>query len=126
VNVRIAIGARPGLIAAPRPLRMSAHGRLVTWGLMLIGALILLHAIFGDSGFLQLYRTRLAYQGLVLEVESLAATNAALETEIEALRSDPLTIETLAREQLGLVSPGDLVLAQLPAPSGLDTPRAAP
>jgi len=115
VNVKIAIGVRPGAIAPSRPAQLSARGRLITWGLMLIGALVLLQAIFGNSGFLQLYRTRLTYQALVLEVESLAASNTALEAEIDALRRDPMTIETLAREQLGLVVPGDLVLAENPA-----------
>ncbi|HEX9639459.1 MAG TPA: septum formation initiator family protein [Acidobacteriota bacterium] len=122
MNVKIAIGARPGVLSPPHAARLSARGRLIIWGLMLIGALVLLHAIFGNSGFLQLYRTRLTHQGLLLEVESLAATNAALEREIEALRSDPMTIETLAREQLGLIAPGDRVLvAALPA--GANTRR---
>ncbi len=38
------------------------------------------------------------------------AENKQLTEEIQALRSDPNTIERLAREELKLVKPGEVVL----------------
>jgi cell division protein FtsB len=41
---------------------------------------------------------------------SLAETNAALRRDIEALRNDPHAIVDIARDELGLVRPGELVI----------------
>jgi cell division protein FtsB len=40
----------------------------------------------------------------------LRAENAALRRRAERLRTDPATIEGVARETLGLVRPGELVV----------------
>jgi cell division protein FtsB len=46
-----------------------------------------------------------------------------LHGNIQELRSDPLALERLAREELGLVKPGDVVLV-LPAEPGTKPPGA--
>jgi len=47
------------------------------------------------------------------EVRALEEDNARLVHEVEALRTDPQAIEDHARDELGMVYPGELVL-QLP------------
>ena len=42
--------------------------------------------------------------------ESLAKENLALGQEIRGLRKDPLAIERAAREELGFVKPGEIVI----------------
>jgi cell division protein FtsB len=44
------------------------------------------------------------------EATTLRAKNARLAAEVEALRTDPKAIEAHARDELGMVYPGELVL----------------
>jgi cell division protein FtsB len=44
------------------------------------------------------------------EARELEAENARLEREIHALRTEPAAIEDHARDELGMVYPGELVL----------------
>jgi cell division protein FtsB len=66
-------------------------------------------ALFGDRGLLQLAAQRERSRELARQLEDLRAENRALGTEIEALKTDPGAIERLAREQLGLAKPGEMV-----------------
>ncbi len=47
--------------------------------------------------------------------QGLLAENAALRVEIQRLRTDDQYIERLAREQLGMVRPGEMELVLMPA-----------
>jgi cell division protein FtsB len=49
-------------------------------------------------------------------IEQASERVEILESRVELLRDDPATLERLAREQRGLVLPGDLVMV-LPAAS---------
>ena len=44
------------------------------------------------------------------QIEALEQERDALRQRIRALRSDPLAVETAAREQLGMLRPGERVL----------------
>ena len=57
------------------------------------------------------------YLNLSAQVETLKAKNrqttednAKLRKEVEALRSDPQAIERAAREELGFIRPGEIVI----------------
>jgi cell division protein FtsB len=47
---------------------------------------------------------------LIAEAAATEARIAALEQRIARLRNDPLTLERLARQDLGLVDPADVVI----------------
>jgi len=66
-------------------------------------------SVMGNRGLLRLYEMRRARTALTREVGDLATANAALAEEVRALRTDPARIEAIAREELGLVKPGELV-----------------
>jgi cell division protein FtsB len=66
-------------------------------------------SLFGDRGILHLMQQRERAQSLQREIESLRSENARLASEIRALKSDPHAVERLAREELGLVRPGETV-----------------
>lgn len=60
--------------------------------------------------------------------EQIAATRervAALDRRIARLRKDPVLLETLAREELGFVKPGDVVLLY-PEPPAAAARAASP
>lgn len=81
------------------------------------------HALYatGQKALESYHLTRRAAE-LGTEIEQLKQTNLRLQRQIALARSDA-EIERLAREQLGLVKPGDRALAVL-SPDGL--PAAPP
>lgn len=76
---------------------------------LIIGATVL-NSLFGERGILGLWKARAEYQRLLREVEALEAENDTLSSRIHALRSDPLVVERLARETLGMAREGEVVL----------------
>jgi cell division protein FtsB len=90
----------------------SRTARLTRPGWIVLGALLVLAvmAVFGDNGMLALRRLRGEVDALVREVRTLEAENERLSRAISALQEDPSVIERIAREELGLVRPGERVL----------------
>ncbi|HEY7601696.1 MAG TPA: septum formation initiator family protein [Methylomirabilota bacterium] len=86
--------------------------RLTRPGWIVIGVLLVLAlmAVFGDNGVLALRRLRGEVDSLVREVKTLEAQNERLSRAISELQEDPGVIERIAREELGLVRPGERVL----------------
>jgi cell division protein FtsB len=69
-----------------------------------------LNAFFGDAGILGLMNAQKEHAALLHEVEALRADNDILSQQIRALRSDPLVIERMARETLGMARPDEIVV----------------
>ena len=61
------------------------------------------------SPFRSTLRARKTHQELVTAIERLRTENARLRDEARRLRSDPATIEALARQELGLIKPGEML-----------------
>ena len=80
------------------------------------GLCLLLFGLFGDDhGLRAMLRARRDARLLASQVAALRAENAALRERAEALRRDPRAIESVARETLGLMKPGE-ILVMRPAP----------
>ena len=98
------------------------------WGrrLRLVGFVVLLLGIFsavGERGLVPLYRLARTRADLEREIARLRETNAHLTEEIRSLREDPGRVEAIAREELGLVRPGEAVYDFRPArPDRRDAP----
>ena len=69
----------------------------------------LLVIIFGDKGLADFHLLRLERDRLIETNEALVSENLRLYQQKVRLEKDPLYIEHVAREELGLVSPHDLV-----------------
>ncbi len=82
--------------------------------LLFIIILIACLTLFGERGLLRLHRMQEELVELAQENRSLAEENRALEREIMQLRSDRDYLETLAREELGLIREGEVVYHFLP------------
>ena len=78
---------------------------------------LLVGSLFGDRGLLQLVSQRERADDLAREIEQLKADNSRLAADIGALRRDPAAIEKIAREELGLVRPGETVFVIREEPS---------
>ncbi len=72
-------------------------------------ATLLFNAFFGDMGIIQAVRQRRAASRLERDVRALRMANEALRAEIDDLRRDPFRIEAIAREELGLGRPGEIL-----------------
>jgi len=80
--------------------------------LLVVGILLLLLAaasLMGDRGLVRLYQLHRTRAVLTQEIEQLTATNSVLAEEVRALRTDPGRVEAIAREELGLVKPEEMV-----------------
>jgi cell division protein FtsB len=82
---------------------------LGVFGLLTVAMLLL--AVFNDKGALQVHARSEKLTDIQTDVQKIEAENQQLNQEIEALREDPATIEKIAREELKLVKPGEVVLA---------------
>lgn len=74
-------------------------------------------AIFGQKGVLERMRVRRQYEQLSISVDGLKEQNRRLREEARQLREDPAAIEAIARQELGLVKPGELVFIVKDIPS---------
>jgi cell division protein FtsL len=77
--------------------------------LALIAIVLTVHEIFGEHGYLALRRRRQELQTLQEQVKQLKEENQKLEQQIRGLKSDPKAIEKLAREQMKLARPGEII-----------------
>jgi cell division protein FtsL len=91
----------------PAPDGPWYRSRLVLVAILLL--LLVAASLVGDRGLLRLYRLHRTRAALTREIEQVSAANAALAEEVRALRTDPGRIEAIAREELGLVKPGEIV-----------------
>lgn len=95
------------------------------YGPPLLGVIVvvlLVHDVFGTHGFLAMHRKQMEIRKVNAELDRLNKENASLEKDITDLKTDPQTIRKIAREELGLAQPGEIII-KLPAPPPV--PQAA-
>jgi cell division protein FtsL len=89
---------------------ISFVGRHVR-GLLCITLMVLVvHDIFGTHGFLAMRRTQSEIGRVQADLERLNKENVQLEQQVKDLKTDPRTIEKIAREDLVLAKPGEIII----------------
>jgi cell division protein FtsL len=83
------------------------YGRVL---LALFVALLFVHDIFGAHGYLSMRRTQDGIKKVQSEIQTLNTENAALEQAVKDLKTDPRAIEKIAREELILARPGEIII----------------
>jgi cell division protein FtsB len=92
-------------VAAPSPARRKTlHGLLIFITLVLV-----IDGLVGEKGLMETLRARRHYGEVAASLERLRAENAALREQARRLREDPAAIESLARQELGLIRPGEML-----------------
>jgi cell division protein FtsB len=110
VPIRRPAGAEPlrrkRAVAVPSSVfrRRGVHLLLVFVTLVLV-----VDALIGEKGLVQSMRARRQYEEVAASLEALRRENASLRDQVRRLNEDPSTIEGLAREELGLIRPGEVV-----------------
>ena len=90
--------------------------------LALFVALLFVHDIFGAHGYLSMRQTQDGIKKVRAEVTALNKENAALEQTVKDLKHDPRAIEKIAREELILAKPCEIIIK---IPQSQSLPQAA-
>jgi cell division protein FtsB len=77
--------------------------------LVLLCLALIVHGIFGPHGYLALRRQQRELEALQQQIRQLRQENEELDRQIKALKSDPKAIERLAREQMRMARPGEII-----------------
>jgi cell division protein FtsB len=85
-------------------------GRLVAAAVVAFVLAYVPYHLYARSGLAKTITLKRDLRALRARNRELAAENARLEREAEALRDDPAAIERVARADLGWVRPGEIVV----------------
>jgi cell division protein FtsB len=101
----------PSHEAEPAPVRRRPKPRRFWSHVALFAACVLLgNGLFGERGLMDTIRARRAFATAARDLDRLKRDNAALRDQARRLRDDPPTIESVARGDLGLVRPGEILV----------------
>ena len=101
--------------------KLSLYQRII---LLTLGffVLVVVVAIFHENGILTVHELERELIEFDVSNETLRQKNQKLRFEIDALKSDPSSIEILAREKLNMVRPDETVYQIVPLESNLFLP----
>ena len=77
------------------------------WPFLVLASVLLI--IWSPNGLLHLRQLQVEHRGLLKKNHILERENQQLYEEISRLQKDPDAIESLARQELGLVREGELI-----------------
>jgi cell division protein FtsB len=93
-------------------IRITRRTYLIPAGCL---AFILFFTVFGERGLLRIYEMRQEKTRINGKVSELKSENDKLRTEIAALHNDRYHLERIARKDLGLVKPNEIIYQFPPA-----------
>jgi cell division protein FtsB len=97
--------------ASSPPLSASPIWRRGLNFLLVFATVVLLaDALVGERGLVATSRAQRVAGELSEKVERMRRENRRLRSEAQRLREDPTAIESLAREELGLIRPGEVLV----------------
>jgi cell division protein FtsB len=104
----------------------NSQRRLATAGVAIVTIWLFFHVMFGANGMVVYRQKRAEYQSLQKEIDGLQKENDHYTGQINALQTDPKTIEKEAREQLHYARAGEVVyVAPVPTPVEIPSTNAA-
>jgi len=83
--------------------------RQVVWGAVGVALVLAAGSLSAEGGFRRYARLRRDLHSLEDRNTRLAAENQRLKLEVQRVRTEPAALERAARENLGLVRPGEIV-----------------
>ncbi len=93
--------------------------------LVVFVAVLFVHNVFGTHGFIAMHHKQLEIQKVKSDLDRLNKENATLEQDVKNLRTDPQTIEKIAREEFGQSRPGEIVI-KLPVQTPVEAAAVKP
>jgi cell division protein FtsB len=100
---------KPRLWRWGQNLLIEKQHRIVIGGGIGCFLLLSLLAMAGERGFFEVYQFNHHLQHVESRIQALEVENERMRLQLTGLRSDPYQIEKLAREDLGLVRPDEII-----------------
>jgi cell division protein FtsB len=120
---KLASHAHLNLLSLGWPLALPSRHRLLAGIAIGLTVWMTRCAVYAPNGLLAYQQKRAEYQQLLQKNQQMEKENEDLARRIKALKTDPRAIESIAREGLGLVRPGEYVIR---LDSGKMTTRTSP
>lgn len=82
------------------------------WGVLLLAGIILLiwfFSLFGEKGVIKIIQLRRERDQILTDVSRIQTENKKLQEEIKRLREDPRYLESVARNDLGLIKDNEIL-----------------
>lgn len=99
-----------GLSLPPIPRRGERRRKRLDLVLSFVAVILLVNAIVGERGLFETWRARRQHATLVTGISAIRVENHALRDQARRLREDPVAIEAVARQDLGLIRPGEILV----------------
>jgi cell division protein FtsB len=120
MSARVTATSPAGARGSERPQRATR----ITPRASILGVIVIVAVIFAIAPARAYLEQRAEQRSLTQQVQQLQTQNAALERQLEQLH-DPVELERLARECLGLADPGEIAFVpvrhgQAPVPPHCD------
>ena len=96
-------------VLPPSPSAMTRRRRLLNGLLAFATVVLFVDALVGDKGLVERVRARRQYEQEAAALEAIRHDNAVMREKIIRLKNDPAAIESIAREEMGLIRPGELL-----------------
>jgi cell division protein FtsB len=77
--------------------------------LIFVAVVLVVDALVGEKGLMESMRARRQYREVAASLDAVRRENAQMREEVRRLKEEPAAIESVAREQLGLIRPGELL-----------------
>lgn len=97
---------RKRLPPAPRGQRRRT---VVHLALVFVIFVLAVDGLIGEKGLIETMHARRQYREVAASLERLQQENARLRERVRLLANDPGTIEAVAREELGMIKPGEIL-----------------
>ena len=92
------------------PRRRAPRTRYWSHAMVFAACVLLVNGLFGERGLMDTIRARRAQSIAARDLDRLKRENDALSDQARRLRNDPTTIEAVARGELGLMRPGEILV----------------
>ncbi len=102
---------------APAVAASPLRARLLNYVLGFVTVVLVVDALVGDKGLLDTLRARRQHEALAAALAQKRHENARMRDDIRRLKEDPGAIESLAREELGLMRDGEVLFIVHDTPS---------
>ncbi len=94
---------------APKAPLAHRGRRVARYVLAFVTVVLVIDAIVGEKGLLALLNARRDFTAVEASLAEARAENTRLREEARRLREDPSAIEEIARRELGLIKPGEIL-----------------
>ena len=82
--------------------------------------------VFGERGLMDVHRAKKELREILTRVKAKKEVVARLRSEVSRLESDPEALERVAREQLNLAKPGEIIILLPREPEWGKVPQHGP